>query len=119
MRDNDSINSINGTDYIMATAKKPAAKKATTKRPVAKKTVAARPVAKKTTVSRKTSTKDNRDFFSFKVTNESVYWLVLSLCVLALGIWVVNLSDKVNMLYDQIEETQIQESSMVLPSEES
>jgi len=52
--------------------------------------------------------RDMPPFFTFRITQQSVYWLILSLLVLALGIWVVTLNVKVQSLYDQIEATSTQ-----------
>lgn len=54
-------------------------------------------------------------FMTFRITQQSVYWLILSLLVLALGIWVITLSVKVQDLYDQIE-TSSSESATILPA---
>jgi hypothetical protein len=42
-------------------------------------------------------------FFTFRFTQQTVYWLILSLLVLGLGIWVMMLSVKVNQIYDDID----------------
>jgi len=47
-------------------------------------------------------------FFQFRITQQSVYWLILCLLILGLGIWVVTLSVKVQSLYDQIETSSMQ-----------
>lgn len=47
-------------------------------------------------------------FFQFRITQQSVYWLILCLLVLGLGVWVVTLSVKVQSLYDQIETSSVQ-----------
>lgn len=46
---------------------------------------------------------DQPPFFNYRITQQSVYWLILCLLVLALGIWVVTLSVRVQSLYDQVE----------------
>ena len=101
----------------MATAKK------TTKKPAAKstakKTAKAAPArpASKTTVKRVTKpakTSEMRSFapappaepfFTFRISHQTVYWLVLAALFLGLGVWVVNINDKVQRIYDQIDQT--------------
>ena len=124
----------------MATTKKPAAKSTKktsvkpTKASTAKKTAPAKASAKKapsrpaskTSVrrvrSQKASTrsfkpvKETQPFFSFRVTDQTVYWLILSLVVLALGMWVVSINDKVQRIYDEIDRVNAAEQSMVLPT---
>jgi hypothetical protein len=97
----------------MATTKK------TTKKPAAKKTTKAAPArsVSKTTVKRVTNpakTAEMRSFaparpvepfFTFRISHQTLYWLVLAGIVLGLGIWVVNINDKVQRIYDQIDQT--------------
>lgn len=47
---------------------------------------------------------NNESFFTFRLTHQTLYWLILSLIVLALGIWVININTKVQGIYDQIDE---------------
>lgn len=42
-------------------------------------------------------------FFSIRVTDQTIYWAILCFLVLALGIWVVTIDDKVQRIYDQID----------------
>lgn len=42
-------------------------------------------------------------FFTFRVTRQTVYWLILCGMVLALGVWVVNINSEIQNIYDQIE----------------
>ena len=42
-------------------------------------------------------------FFTFRITQQSIYWLILCLLVLALGVWVITLSVKVQQIYDQVD----------------
>lgn len=76
-------------------------------------TVKKKPATKKTTKSRKVASepalrsfqraRPTTPFLTFKVTNQTVYWLVLSLLVLGLGVWVTYLNVKVQHIYDQID----------------
>lgn len=42
-------------------------------------------------------------FMTYKLTHQTVYWLALCLLILALGIWVITLSVKVQSLYDRVD----------------
>ena len=93
----------------MPTAKKkPSPKKAAVKRAPAKSTA-----TKVTRVARSTQTQmrsfrpaaASELFFTFRLTRETLYWLILSAIVLALGIWVTNINIKVQTIYDQIDQT--------------
>ena len=103
----------------MATAKK------TTKKPVAKK-APARATAK-TTVKRTTKpakapamrsfavAEPVEPFFTFRISHQTLYWLVLALFVLGLGLWVININEKVQRIYDQIDQTNAAINSMPEP----
>lgn len=115
----------------MATAKKssvkkPVAAKAATKKTVAKP-AASKPVAKKTT-HRATAKKpasaatkgrplvslsivpEDKPFFTFRITRQTLYWLIFSATIFGLGLWVLSLNIQVMNLYDQIESTNAQTS---------
>lgn len=47
--------------------------------------------------------RETQPFFIFKVTRQTLYWLILSILVLALAIWVLVLSVRVQNIYDQID----------------
>ena len=78
----------------MATAKE----KSTTKKTTQSRKIAGEPILRSFRRSRPTT-----PFFTFKVTNQTVYWLILSLFVLGLGVWVTYLNVKVQRIYDQID----------------
>ena len=88
----------------MATAKKAPAKKNTTakkkieKKAPVKKSTAKQVPAKKTTKKKKSAEyaslkkkKKKTPFFTFKVTDQTIYWLVLSVVVFLLALWVLHL----------------------------
>lgn len=78
-----------------------------------KKSVPAKAAAvRKTTASKKSKVvapqsfrryDDTTPFMTFKFTQQSIYWLILSAFVLALGAWVMYLNVKIQGLYDQVE----------------
>ncbi len=110
-------------------SKKPVAKKATTKKPaVAKKA----PAKRTTTVRAKTAPQrawhvqpagnyktfkasNDQQFFKVRITDQTIYWAILGFIVLALGVWVITINDKVQYLYDQID-AQNAETSVEAPA---
>ena len=47
--------------------------------------------------------RSNRPFMSFQVTDQTVYWAVIGVLVIALGVWVTYLQVKINEIYDQVD----------------
>lgn len=41
-------------------------------------------------------------FFVIRISQQTFYWLIISALILALGIWTVLLSTKVQTIYDQL-----------------
>lgn len=80
----------------------------------AKKTPRTR--AKKTTTAKKTAQADYRtlrinkparSFLSAEFTNQSLYWLILGVIIVALGGWIIHLQVTINGIYDKIDQNQI------------
>ena len=113
----------------MATPKKTSAKKPVSTKAAPKKTVpvAHKPAAKKAVLHAtakkpaKTATKshryislalvpDDKPFLTFRVTRQTLYWLIFSVAILGLGLWVLNLNMQVLSLYDQIDNNNVQTS---------
>lgn len=44
-----------------------------------------------------------RPFFKFRISQQTFYWLIISALVLGLGIWVVMLNVKLQVIYDRID----------------
>ena len=57
--------------------------------------------------------KDTPPFLAFRITHQTFYWLLLGGIILALGVWVVALNVKVQMLYDTIDRVS---SDMEIPA---
>ncbi len=95
VRHNDINVNVISKGSIMATQKKAATKTTTTRKKTASKKVA-RPESFKAYA-------DQTPFFTFRITHETFYWIILSSLVLALGVWVITLSMQVQRLYDQVE----------------
>ena len=72
------------------------------KQPTKKKTVRVSTKKPKAYVSFKRAERDE-PFFSFRFTQQTLYWLILGTLVIGLGIWVMYLNMKVQAIYDQIE----------------
>lgn len=101
------------------TTHKAPAKKATTKKPTAVKRAPAKPTAHKTTVRtvKKAAPANRRSmrsfrasrasepFFTFRVTHQTMYWLILAFIVVGLAVWVLSISIRVQNIYDQIDAT--------------
>lgn len=100
----------------MATTKKKPVTKATTARKPATKAApktTRKSAPKKHAVTEQSfrATKETTPFMTFNFTIQSVYWLILSGLVLALGAWVMYLNVQIQEIYDQVEiNTQLSES---------
>lgn len=51
-------------------------------------------------------------FFTFRITHQTLYWLILAGIVLLLGAWVLNISVKVQHIYDQIDQANQETSAL-------
>ena len=82
---------------------------ATTKKPVKKavKRSASKRVSKPKVVKLESfkAQKETRPFMTFKVTEQTVYWLIVVLMVFLLGIWVLNIQMDLTELLDNIQYT--------------
>lgn len=116
--------------------KKPTTKKSTAKSAAAKRTVAKKAPAKRATVVRakkapkskldiksagnyksfKPSNNSNQ-FFKVRITDQTIYWAILGFIVLALGVWVITINDKVQYMYDQVDEQN--NDALVAPTHKS
>lgn len=45
----------------------------------------------------------DKEFFTFRITNQTLYWSIFSIVVLAFGIWIIQLQIEIQGLYDAIE----------------
>lgn len=99
----------------MATKKtSEAAKKTTTKKqtPSTKKTTKTTKAAKSSSPRSFKIHDENVDFMKPAFTIETIYWIVLSMAVIALGFWIATLQMRINSIYDQIEENQAQSENI-------
>lgn len=54
-------------------------------------------------------------FFTFRMTHQTLYWFVLCALVLGLGLWVVSINEKVQHIYDQIDQTNAATDAIYVP----
>lgn len=78
--------------------KKPATKKST----ATKKPSQARRTSK-SSASRAQSANPQSQFMQTKVTQQTIYWLIIGAAVIALTVWVLSLQRQLNDIYDQIQ----------------
>lgn len=57
-------------------------------------------------------TKDNLPFLTYKFTDQTLYWFILSTVVLVLSLWVINLHLEVQRIYNQIDANEAQISEL-------
>ncbi len=55
-----------------------------------------------------------KPFVAFRLTQQTIYWLILSLLVLALGTWAMFLTIKVQQIYDQVDANN-KNGSLIMP----
>lgn len=94
----------------MATTKK---KSTTAKATTTRKTTAKKPKTVPAQSFRRYN--DATPFMTFKFTQQSLYWLILSVIVLALGAWVMYLNVQIQNLYDQVEINTALSEQYVMP----
>ena len=102
--------------------KKPTAKKTTSKKAPVKKT-AAKKVTKKTSAKQVPlksfrPAADTEKFFSFRINQETVYWLIIGVIVLGFAAWIYKMQGEIHAIYDRIEQMQIESAPIEdLPAE--
>jgi hypothetical protein len=77
------------------------AKKAAPKKPATRVAVKQSAAPKK--VRSLQLAKSDRPFMSFSFTTDTLYWLILCVVVLLLGIWILTLTIRVQDIYNQID----------------
>jgi hypothetical protein len=91
--------------------KKPIVKAVAARKPAVRKAPAKRATTVRTRVARKSSTASYKTFklapgpkfMSTAVTEQTIYWAVLGIVVLAFGAWVLVVNDRIQRIYDQID----------------
>ncbi len=106
----------------MATAKKTSkklpAKKAPAKsnlKTTVRRVSASKPKSSTSSMKSFVPSRSSEPFFTFRISHQTLYWFILAVIVLALGIWVININDKVQRIYDEIDATNSLINSMPDP----
>jgi hypothetical protein len=87
----------------MAT-KKTSSRKKTTSTAARKKTITKKAPARKSSTRRAASvSRQERNFLDWRFTFESIVWVVIGIAVIATAIIVMNMSQQLNDIYDQID----------------
>jgi len=93
------------------TAKKPAKRTATRKTAATKSSgpkivrLAKRPQIESFKLARPQS-----PFLTIAITRQTLYWGIIAIAVLVLGLWIIHLQNKVNEIYDAIDASNIENS---------
>ncbi|MGB3024078.1 MAG: hypothetical protein WBB39_04735 [Candidatus Saccharimonadales bacterium] len=89
-------------------AKKPVSNKSRTKSSPVKRSSGAKSVA---AVSR-----SDRAFMETRFTEQTLYWLIIGVAVVALAAWVLSIQVQMNDMYDKLD---VQNSETVLPAKKT
>jgi len=87
---------------------KATARKATAKAPAKRTTAAKKSAPKKSATSKATPvqsfrlTKSDQSFFATRITMQTVYWSILSIAILLLALWILNVQLDIIELLDSI-----------------
>lgn len=108
----------------MATKSTPrsTAKQSSPRKPGAKKTPARKVAPKKRASAKSQSVKSfhvehsSTPFLTIAITRQTLYWTILSVAVLALGMWILHLQNEINKIYDAIEVSMIESDSVIISS---
>ncbi len=95
----------------MATKKSTTTKKTTAKK-TAKRVPRRKPVKRAAKIQTLRVAPPTRPFFTFAITVQTLYWLIIAAAVLALGLWTIHLQTNVNDTYDTIDNTS---NSLTMP----
>lgn len=49
--------------------------------------------------------RSNRRFMDFDITEQTIYWLIIGIAVVALAGWVLSMQVQLNAIYDEIDST--------------
>lgn len=85
-----------------------------TKKPVQKKKSVTARATKKASVQSFRKCPETQPFMSFKITQQTVYWLIICALVFALGSWILKVQHDVMSLYDQVEQMRLNEPELPL-----
>lgn len=77
--------------------------KSTTKATSKKHPVAHSASSKKSEMRSFQVSEQKEPFFSVRITTQTIYWAILSILVLSLGLWINDINDRVQAIYDQVD----------------
>ncbi len=90
----------------MATKKTPV-KKVVPKTKAKTKVVAKKAQTKKVADSQSFRlTRSTTPFLTIAITRQTLYWSIIAIAVLGLGLWTIHLQNNINQIYDAIEQNQ-------------
>jgi hypothetical protein len=87
-----------------------ATKKAAPKKIAVKKKTTASKARKKSVVKSFRLARPQSPFLTIAITRQTLYWGIIAVAVLFLGLWIIHLQNKVNEIYDAIDATTIDNS---------
>jgi hypothetical protein len=58
-----------------------------------------------------------KPFVAFKITQQTAYWVILGILILALGTWAMYLTINVQRVYDAVEASNRSNSSYTVPTD--
>ena len=83
---------------------------ATKKKSTAKKTTASKARSKKSDLKSFKLARSPSPFLTIAITRQTLYWGIIAVAVLVLGLWIIHLQNKVNEIYDAIDLNNIETS---------
>lgn len=96
----------------MAT-KKSSTKKSPVKKSAPRKTAAKKSSGKRLSLRSHIGLRDEEtEFMTFRITKQTLYWLVLGAVVILFTLWLSKLQSDIQTLYDQIDASSIESSTM-------
>ena len=99
-----------------ATKNKTSTAKKTVKKTTAKSQAATKPkkVTNKKQPSQQSFRKcpETQPFMTFKITPQTVYWLIICVLVFLVGIWLIKMQNDIMSLYDQVDAMRAEEQTL-------
>ena len=112
----------NNNGVIMPAKKATATKKktSTAKKPVKKTTAKSQAATKPKKVTNKKQPSqqsfhkcpETQPFMTFKITSQTVYWLIICVLVFLVGIWLIKMQNDIMSLYDQVDAMRAEEQTL-------
>ncbi len=97
----------------MATKKSSTKKTPATKKPAARKSAAKKSSPKRLSLRSHVGLRsEESEFMTFQITKQTLYWVVLGAVVIMFTLWLSKLQSDIQTLYDQIDASSIESSTM-------